>query len=93
MANQFATWVYAEIQGAPPYIGASPFARQMSYSAQQRMSFPTQGTHFWPTSQGIRAGNNYIYSVIEVFPNGLNQPSQKYGSSDSVATLVTAANA
>lgn len=83
------TWIYGQIQGAPPYIGSSPFARQDTFSTPQRMAFPTEGTKFWPTSQGIRFGNYYVYSIVEVPPSGLNQQSQKFGSSDSVATLVT----
>lgn len=81
--------VYGMVQGGPPYRGADPFARQITFPAPVTMSFPTEGTIFHPTSQGVRFGNYYVYSVIEVPAGGLNQQSQKYGSSDSVATLVT----
>ena len=88
-AAHVTTWVYGTVKGAPPYIGATPFAEQNTFSQQVSMSFPTSGTIFHPTTQGIRFGNNYVYSVIEVQPTGLNQPSNKYASSDSVATLAT----
>lgn len=90
-AAHFTTWVYGLVQGGPPYRGASPFARQITFPAQVSMSFPTEGTVFHPLSQGVRFGSNYVYSVIEINPTGLNQPSTKYASSDSVATLATAA--
>lgn len=93
MAQQVQTWVYGMVQGGPPYRGADPFARQIVFPSQVSMGFPTEGVQFHPTSEGVRFGNNYVYSVIEINPTGLNQPSQKYASSDSVATLVTAANA
>ena len=88
-AAHVTTLVYGTIQGEPPYIGSNPFSRQDSFSQPVSMSFPTEGTIFHPTTQGIRFGNYYVYSIIEVQATGLNQPSTKYGSSDSVATLAT----
>lgn len=90
-AAHFTTWVYGMVQGAPPYRGSDPFARQITFPSQVSMSFPTEGTIFHPTQTGVRFGNNYVYSIIEVAPTGLNQLSQKYASSDTVATLATAA--
>lgn len=88
-AAHVTTLVYGTIQGAPPYIGSNPFSNQNTFSQPVSMSFPTEGTIFHPTTQGIRFGNYYVYSIIEVQATGLNQPSTKYGSSDSVATLAT----
>ena len=88
-ASHVTANVYGTIQGAPPYIGANPFARQDTWSRGQVMSFPTEGTVFHPTTQGIRFGSNYVYSIIEVQATGLNQPSTKYGAGESVATLAT----
>ena len=90
-AAHLTTLVYGTIQGAPPYIGANPFANQNTFSQPVSMSFPTEGTIFHPTTQGIRFGAYYVYSIIEVQATGLKQQSTKYGSSDSVATLATAA--
>ncbi len=81
--------IYGTIQGAPPYIGANPFARQDTWSRAQAMSFSTEGTTFYPTTQGIRFGSNYVYSIIEVAPTGLNQQPTCYGAGESVATLAT----
>ncbi|MBP9720569.1 MAG: hypothetical protein KBD02_04840 [Bacteroides sp.] len=83
--------VYGMVQGAPPYVGAEPFARQINFPTPAVMSFPTAGTVFTPTSQGIRFGNNYVYSIIEVAPTGLNVHGAKYAAGESVATLATAA--
>lgn len=88
-AANVTTWVYGMVQGGPPYRGADPFARQITFPSQVRMAFSTDNVIFHPTSQGVRFGNNYVYSIIEVAPSGLNQQSDKYASSDSVATLVT----
>ncbi len=81
--------IYGEIQGGPPYIGSAPFARQLTYDSPQTMSFPTTGTNFFPTSQGVRFGNNFVYSIIEVAPSGLNVHSTKYACGQSVTTLAT----
>lgn len=88
-AAHVTTWIYGMVQGAPPYRGSNPFARQITFPQQVSMSFPTTGTVFHPCSQGVRFGNNYVYSIVEVQATGLNQPSTKYASSDSVATLAT----
>jgi len=89
-ASHVITLIYGTIQGAPPYIGANPFSRQDTFAGGPRsMSFPTTGTIFHPTSQGIRFGSYYVYSIIEIESTGLNQPSTKYASSDSVGTLAT----
>lgn len=90
-AAHFSAFVYGMVQGAPPYRGSSPFARQINFPAGTIMSFPTAGTTFSPTNQGVRFGSNYVYSVIEVAPTGLNQPSAKYAAGESVATLATLA--
>lgn len=89
IAANVTTWVYGMVQGGPPYRGASPFSNQVTFPSQVRMAFPTNLVTFHPTSQGVRFGNNYVYSIIEVQQGGLNQQSAKYASSDSVATLVT----
>lgn len=91
-AAHVSTFIYGQIQGGPPYTGASPFARQITFGTPVKMSFPTTGTLFHPTSQGIRFGNYYVYSIVEIQATGLNQPSTKFGSGDSVATLATAAS-
>lgn len=56
------------------------------------VSFSTQGTVFTPVS-GVTACGVTMKSVIEVLPTGLNQPTQKFYTADTVATLNTAANA
>lgn len=89
ISAQFTSWIYGEVQGGPPYRGANPFARQITYPTQVKMNFPSAGVVVHPTSQGVRFGNNYVYSVIEIPASGLNQPSQKYASGDSQATIAT----
>lgn len=81
--------VYGMVQGGPPYRGANPFSRQITFPSPVSMNFPTTGTIFHPLSQGVSFGSYYAYSIIEVQATGLNQPSEKYASSASVATLNT----
>ena len=81
--------VYGIIQGGPPYRGSDPFSRQITFPSMVVMSFPTANTIFHPTTQGVRFGNYYVYSIIEEPASGLNQQSVKYAASNSVATLVT----
>lgn len=95
-AAHFTTNVYGTIAGAPPYQASTQgavFSNFIAWDTPTAMSFPTTGTVFHPVSPGVQVNNtsNYIYSVIEVQPTGLNQQSQKYASNQSVATLATAA--
>lgn len=89
ISAQFQTWIYGMVEGGPPYRGSDPFARQITFPSQVRMNFPSAGVVVHPTSQGVRFGSNYVYSVIEIPASGLNQPSQKYASGDSQATIAT----
>jgi hypothetical protein len=84
--------VYGMVQGAPPFgAGLGSPDRNIFWETPTQMNFPTSGTVFHPVNPGIRVGNtsNYIYSVIEVLPTGLNTHGWKYASNQSVATLAT----
>lgn len=84
--------VYGTIQGQPPFgTGLSSPDRDIFWTTPVSMNFPTTGTVFHPVTPGIQVGNtsNYIYSVIEVQPTGLNVHGVKYCSNQSVATLAT----
>lgn len=84
--------VYGMAEGQPPFgSGIGSPSRVIDWPAAVSMNFPTTGTVFHPVSPGIRVGNssNYIYSIIEVQPTGLNVHGQKFTSNQSVATLAT----
>ncbi len=84
--------VYGTIMGQPPFgADLSSPDRNIFWDSPASMNFPTTGTVFHPVSPGIQVGStsNYIYSVIEVQPTGLNVHGQKYCSNQSVATLAT----
>lgn len=86
--------VYGFAEGSPPFgTGLSSPTRTVFWTTPVTMSFPTTGTIFYPVSPGIQVGNtsNYIYSIIEVQPTGVNIHGAKYCSNQSVATLATAA--
>lgn len=94
MATHFSTMVYGEIEGNPPFQngdGQSAFSRVKSWPTPTIVSFPTEGTTFFPLTNGFTVGNAYVYSVIEVPPTGLNVHSTKYVTKDSVTTLATLA--
>jgi len=98
MAVHVTAGIYGQVWGQPPYIGTTSqdaFTNFTAWSAIQSISLPTTGTIFHPVSPGQQVGNsttNYIYSVIEVQPTGLNQQSTKYACGSSVATLASAAS-
>lgn len=54
--------------------------------------FPTQGIVITPTDVTTAAGVT-MGSIIQVSPTGNNQPTRKYYSASTVATLITASNA
>lgn len=86
--------VYGQVFGQPPFQGSNSqdaFSRLVVWDSPTSMSFPTTGTIFHPVSPGQQVGNtgNYIYSVIEVQPTGLNVEGDKFASNQSVATLAT----
>jgi hypothetical protein len=87
--------VYGQVFGKPPYQGDEPFANFVQWNTPVPTSVPTVGTIFHTVTPGQRVGNtsNYIYSVIEVLPTGLNVDGVKYASNQSVATLATGADA
>ena len=90
-AAHVTSGIYGSIAGQPPYTGTKPFSNFNAWDTPAQMSFPTTGTVFHQVNPGQQVGNtsNYIYSVIEVQPTGLNQQSQKYASNVLIATLAT----
>ena len=89
LTGRILATVYGTIHGTPPFQGATPFSAQFPFATQQVVSLPSVGSSIFPTTEGIRMGNNYVYSVIVVAPTGLNQQPTQYAASESVATLAT----
>lgn len=85
MANHFLTSIYR--QGAYDALTATG---QPAYQGVP-VSFPSAGTIFYAPQPAVIANGVTMNSVIEVLPTGLNQPSKKFYSADSVSTLNTAA--
>ncbi len=93
-ASHFSTQIYGMIEGSPPYTdgnGSTAFSRVIPFDYGGTWSLPTQGTIFVPLKNGVVIGGNYVYSVIQVAPSGLNVHGVQYVTPDSVATLATAA--
>ena len=93
-AAHFSARIYGQIEGSPPYTnasGATSFARTIDFNYRGLVSFPTNGTTFFPLPNGVVVGGAYVYSVIQVAPSGLNIHGEQYVTDSSVATLATAA--
>lgn len=95
MANMhFLASVYATQRGnsAPRGLFSST---NVPATQGVQMSFPSVGTIFYPIPVGSIPSNVFngatTVNVIEVLPQGLNQPSLKYYVTDSISTLDTAA--
>ncbi len=89
-ATHVTAGIYGTFQGGPPFTGADP-SRINFWTTPVQQSFPGAGTVFHQVTPGIQVNNtaNYIYSVIEVLPTGLNQKSEKYATNVALATLAT----
>ncbi len=94
-AAHFSARVYGEVEGQVPFQNASgltAFPRVKQFPSAQVSSFPTTGVNIWALPNGYKMpSGSYVYSVIEVFPQGLNQHSDKYVSDQSAASLATLA--
>ena len=87
MAQHFLASIYQS--GA--YALKSPLGVPATQGVQ--FSIPVQGTVISPVNGSVTANGATINSVIEVLPTGLNQPKQKFFSSETVSALSTKANA
>jgi hypothetical protein len=84
MANHFLASIYRY----NAYDVLTP-AGQPAYNGVP-MSFPNQGVIFYPPQPAVTANGVAMNAVIEVLPTGLNQPSKKFYTDATVATLNTA---
>jgi hypothetical protein len=81
--NHFSAYVYG--------IDAAGGSTEIAAAGGQLNSFPSAGTHFYPTT-AVRGNAQVTCSaVIELLPTGLNQVSTKFYTDSTVATLNTAA--
>jgi len=93
-AAHFSARVYGEVQGTPPFqngSGQASFTLEKPWPTSAIVSFPTDGTTFYPLTNGVSVGGSYVYSVIVLPPTGLNVHGTKYVTDSSVATLATLA--
>lgn len=94
-AAHFSARVYGEIESSTPFqngSGLTAFSRVKDFPAAPVVSFPTTGTTMWSLPNGYQMpSGSYVYSVIEVLPNGLNVHGTKFVSDQSAAALATLA--
>lgn len=96
MANMhFLASVYATQRGNSAPRALFSLGTNVPANQGVLMSFPSVGTIFYPIPVGSIPTNQFnganTINVIEVLPQGLNQPSLKYYVTDSISTLDTAA--
>lgn len=95
ITGHVTTRVYGKVFGTPPFqnaSGAAAFSDVDVYPAPPLATVGITGASIWPLANGIRVGNSYVYSVIEIPPTGLNVPSVKLACFDSATTIVANAN-
>lgn len=89
------TRVYGEVFGSPPFqnsAGATAFSNVKAYPVAPNTYIPTNDLTIWPLPNGFNVGTQvpfYVYSVLELPPTGLNQPSKKFVTDKSAGTLAT----
>lgn len=84
--------VYGQVFGTPPFqnaAGAAAFTNTKPFPVAPLTYVPTNALTIWPLANGVLVGNTYVYSVLELPPTGLNQPSVKLAC-DQSATAVAA---
>lgn len=93
------TRVYGQVFGNPPFQNASgqtAFSNEKLFPVAPNTYLPTNPMTIWPLPNGYQVGrggvNYYVYSVLEFPATGLNQPSIKYITDKSAATLATDAS-
>lgn len=90
------TRIYGIVTGQPPFQNASGQAAVSSFkqypTAPLASIAVTPGANLWPLANGLPVGNGYfVYSIIEIPPQGLNQPAVKLATDQSVTALIAAA--
>lgn len=91
ITGHVTTRVYGQVFGTPPFqnaAGAAAFSNVKEYPAPPLATVTLQGANIWPLANGVLVGNSYVYSVIEMPPSGLNQPSVKLACKDSATVIV-----
>jgi len=84
MANQVSVYVYRQNQNDLFNQNGTPATTGVLFS------FPTNAIQV--TASSVVANGVQMNSVIDFYPNGLNQPSTKFYSDATVAGLVAAIN-
>lgn len=84
------TRIYGQVFGTPPFenaSGAATFTNVKPYPNAPLTYVPTNDLTIWPLANGVLVGNTYVYTVLELPPSGLNQPSVKLAT-DLLASVV-----
>lgn len=86
MANLISAYIYGiDGPGGSTEIAAA--------GGQQNLFAVNSPIHIYPTTAQRGAANVTCAAVIEAYPQGLTQPSTKYYTAASIASLLAAANA
>lgn len=84
MASVFSSYIYQiDKPGGRTIIQAA---------GGQLNAFSPTSVHIYPTTETGGINNIQMNAIIELLPSGLNQPSSKYFSAETVSALETKAN-
>lgn len=89
-----ATRIYGAVRGFPPFedkTGATYFTKVYPYPSAPLAYIPTNPLTIWPLPNGTLIGNTYVYSVLELPSQGLNQESIKLATDTTATNLASSA--
>lgn len=87
--------IYGIVQGNVPFqnaAGQASFSNVKAFPVAPNTYLPTAAMNIWPLANGVLVGNTYVYSVLELLPTGLNQPSIKFATDQSATSVAAAAS-
>lgn len=89
------TRIYGQVFGTPPFqnaAGAAAFTNVKPFPVAPITYVPTNSLTIWPLQNGVLVGTTYVYSVLELPPTGLNQPSVKLACDQSASAVASGAS-
>lgn len=95
LSNHLLTRVYGQVFGTPPFenaAGTAVFTNVKPFPVAPLTYIAGNGANIWPLANGVLVGNTYVYSVIELPPTGLNQPSVKLATDTSATNVASSAS-
>jgi hypothetical protein len=87
--------IYGQVFGTPPFetaAGATAFTNVKPFPVAPNAYLQTARMNIWPLPNGYLVGNTYVYSVLEITAEGLNQQSIKFATDQSATNVASSAS-